>query len=245
MTDQFTNVYDDEGRARAYSELQFPGTYYLAFRDIPALLERHACGKCALDFGCGTGRSTRFLKDLGFQALGADISDAMLQRAIAHDPDGEYLLLMEGDVVTLGERRFDVILSAFTFDNIPSRRVEILRELGEHLNPDGRIINLVSAPEIYVNEWTSFSTLAFPENRQARSGELVRITMLDVTDRRPVEDKLWTDDDYRQQFAAAGLEIVERHKPLGLPTDPHKWVTEERISPWTIYVLRLTHDQLT
>ena len=33
----FGNVYEDEERARAYATLEFPGTYYLAFRDLPAI----------------------------------------------------------------------------------------------------------------------------------------------------------------------------------------------------------------
>ena len=36
MNHTFGNVYEDEERARAYATLQFPGTYYLAFRDLPA-----------------------------------------------------------------------------------------------------------------------------------------------------------------------------------------------------------------
>ena len=37
-------------------------------------------------------------------------------------------------------------------------------------------------PAIYVNEWASFSTRDFPENRNARDGDRVRIVMLDVPD---------------------------------------------------------------
>jgi len=37
----FGNVYEDQERARAYATLQFPGTYYLAFRDLPALIRRY------------------------------------------------------------------------------------------------------------------------------------------------------------------------------------------------------------
>jgi SAM-dependent methyltransferase len=84
-----SNVYQDEQRARAYSTLQFPGTYYLAFRDLPVLIRRHSHGSRALDFGCGTGRSTRFLKNLGLNVVGADISQAMLDQARALDPSGE------------------------------------------------------------------------------------------------------------------------------------------------------------
>ena len=32
----FTNVYDDAQRAEAYGTLECPGTYYLAYRDLPA-----------------------------------------------------------------------------------------------------------------------------------------------------------------------------------------------------------------
>jgi len=78
MNRTFGNVYEDEERARAYATLQFPGTYYLAFRDLPALIRRYNHGCRALDFGCGTGRSTRFLRTLGLEVIGIDISRAML-----------------------------------------------------------------------------------------------------------------------------------------------------------------------
>jgi len=91
----FGNVYEDEKRARAYATLEFPGTYYLAFRDLPALIRRYNHGSRALDFGCGTGRSTRFLKNLGLRVIGADISQAMLDQARALDPAGEYHLIRE------------------------------------------------------------------------------------------------------------------------------------------------------
>jgi SAM-dependent methyltransferase len=238
-TRPFRNVYEDDRRASAYADLEFPGTYYLAFRDLPALFQRHVCGKVALDFGCGAGRSTRFLKDLGWAVLGVDISEPMLIRAKARDPDGEYALIPDGDLSELRERRFDLVLCAFTFDNIATqtRRLGLFEGLGRLLARDGRIVNLVSAPEIYVNEWTSFSTKEFPENRSAKTGDTVRIVMLDVPDQRPVEDVLWTDSAYRELYAAAGLELLETHQPLGKASDPRAWISESRVSPWAIYVL--------
>jgi SAM-dependent methyltransferase len=239
MGGAFRNVYEDETRAKAYSGLEFPGTYWLAFRDLPALLDRHARGRTALDFGCGAGRSTRFLRDRGFRAVGVDISQAMLRQAVGRDPAGEYLLVPDGDLALLGGRRFDVVLSAFTFDNVPdrARRVRLFRALGDLLAEEGRLINLVSAPEIYLHEWVSFSTRDFPDNRSAQSGDRVRIVMLDVPDRRPVEDVLWTDADYRTTFASAGLTLLETHRPLGQESDPFVWISEERVSPWAVHVL--------
>lgn len=239
MNEPFSNVYQDGVRARAYSELAFPGTYYLAFRDIPEILTRHVEGTAALDFGCGAGRSTRFLRERGYDVVGVDISEAMLREAVDRDPGGRYHLVPDGDLATLSARHFDLVFCAFTFDNIPdqSKRVQLFRQLADRLKPRGRLINLVSAPEIYVNEWLSFTTQSYPENRNANSGERVRIVMLDVADRRPVEDVLWTDSDYRALYASAGLALLETHQPLGISTDPYDWVSETTIAPWTIYVL--------
>lgn len=238
MTTPFRNVYEDQERARAYADLEFPGTYFLAFRDVPALLRKHVTGSRALDFGCGAGRSSRFLRAQGFDVVGADISDAMLQEAAARDPAGTYLRLTSDDLPELGDRTFDLIFAAFTFDNIPGleRRNRTLRALTRRLAPKGRIVIIVSAAEIYVNEWLSFSTKDFPENRNAKSGDLVRIVMLDVPDRRPVEDAFWTDADYRSAFDAAGLEVIERHRPMGSPDDGFEWVSETAVAPWSIYV---------
>lgn len=240
MPDAFENVYHDHQRALAYAGLEFPGTYWLAFRDLPDLAQRHVTGRRALDFGCGAGRSTRFLQQLGFETVGADISASMLAHARTRDPGGRYHLVPDGDLSSLRPGQFDLVLCAFTFDNVPGhdRRVSLFRQLRDLLSPGGRIVNLVSAPEIYTNEWTSFSTRDFAGNATARGGDRVRIVMLDVDDRRPVEDIFWSDADYRELFNAARLEVLEQHRPLGTADDPVEWVSETRVSPWAISVLR-------
>jgi hypothetical protein len=85
---------------------------------------------------------------------------------------------------------FELFLAAFTFDNIPTdeAKADALRGLRTLLASDGSLFLVVSSPAIYVNEWASFGTRDFPENRHARDGDRVRIVMLDVSDRRPVED---------------------------------------------------------
>ncbi|MBU0509780.1 methyltransferase domain-containing protein [bacterium] len=236
---EFANVYQDAQRAGAYDTLEFPGTYYLAFRDIPAIILAHVTGKRALDFGCGTGRSTRFLKRLGFDAVGVDIAEEMLERARLKDPVGEYRCVDEDGLSALGDSAFDLILSAFTFDNIPTseKKVRLLDGLRNLLKPEGRIVNLVSSPDIYTHEWASFTTRDFPENQSARSGDVVRIVMTDVDDRRPVEDVIWFDDAYRENYAAAGLELLQTCRPLADANEPYTWVSETRVAPWVIYVL--------
>lgn len=239
----FSNVYDDAARAAAYATLGFPGTYHLAFRDIPALVAEHVRGSAALDFGCGTGRSTRFLKGLGLDAVGIDIAGSMVELASKADPAGTYILVGDGDYRALEPRRFDLILSAFAFDNIPgaAHRARLLRGLARLLRPDGRILILGSTPEIYWHEWASFTTAAFPENRQAKSGETVRIVMKDVPDSRPVVDLVWYAEDYARLFHDAGLAVVAEHRPLGRPDEPQPWTSETSVAPWVIYVLSPAH----
>lgn len=239
MNRTFDNVYEDEERARAYATLQFPGTYYLAFRDLPALVRHYNHGRRALDFGCGTGRSTRFLRNLGLEVIGADISQAMLDQARALDPSGEYRLVRDSIVAEFAPSSFDLILAAFTFDNIPTEeaKADALSGLSNLLAPDGSLFLLVSSAAIYVNEWASFSTRDFPENRHARDGDRVRIVMLDISDRRPVEDVLCTDAHYRQLFQSAELGVVDVRSPLATGKEPTRWVSETITAPWTIYVL--------
>ncbi len=237
---QFDNVYEDPERAAAYAKLEFPGTYYLAYRDLPEIVSAHVQGRSAIDFGCGTGRSTRFLRKLGFATTGIDISPDMIAKARELDPDGDYHLVSDGDLSRFAHDSYDLILSCFTFDNIPTteKKVALFHGLGALLGADGRIVSVVSSPEIYRHEWASFTTKDFPENQLAKCGDRVRIIMTDVEDRRPVEDVIWTESGYADVYAQAGLRIVQTHKPLAAESEPYNWVNETRIAPWTIYVLQ-------
>ena len=236
----FVNSYHDRTRADAYSTLEFKNTYYLAYRDLPAILRDHVRGTTALDFGCGTGRSTRFLKELGFEATGVDISEVMIGKARERDPSGDYRLVPGDDFSCLTWAAYDLILCVFTFDNIAGRETKdrIFRDLGRLLKPGtGRIVHVVSRPEIYWHEWASFSTRDFPENRTACSGDTVRIIVTDHADLRPVEDIVCTDTSYHEIFEGAGLAVLEKHEPLATGTEPYCWKSETEVAPWAIYVL--------
>ena len=63
------NSYEDVKRTEAYSKLEYSSTYYLAYRDLPEIIFEHVKERKAIDFGCGTGRSTRFLQKIGFDTF--------------------------------------------------------------------------------------------------------------------------------------------------------------------------------
>jgi SAM-dependent methyltransferase len=237
---QLFNSYEDAKRAEAYAKLEFPGTYYLAYWDLPEIIFEHVKGRKALDFGCGTGRSTRFLQKIGFDTIGVDIAGDMIKKAREIDPKGDYRLIEDGDFSSFEMNSYDLLLSVFTFDNIPAmeNKIKILKEIGGLLNSEGRIVNLVSSPEIYTNEWASFSTKDFPGNKYAKSGDIVKIIQTDTEDKRPVEDVICSNEDYLDIFKRAELELVKTYRPLALENEPYKWVNETRIPPWVIYVLK-------
>ncbi len=238
MRMDFVNCYEDASRAGAYATLEFDNTYHLAYRDLPAILAEHVTGTRALDFGCGTGRSTRFLREFGFNVTGVDIAQDMLRIAREGDPSGDYRLLPGDNLNGLAAGSFNLVLSAFTFDNIPAtEKRRIFSGLRKLLATNGVIVSIVSSPEIYVHEWSSFTTKDFPENLVARSGDVVRIVVTDHRDRRPVEDILCTDESYRSVYRDAGLQVTLAVKPLATGNEGYRWVSETKIAPWVIYVL--------
>jgi SAM-dependent methyltransferase len=235
----FVNAYADARYAASYSRLEFANTYYLAYRDLPEIIRGHVRGKRAVDFGCGAGRSTRFLRNLGFDVVGVDIAENMIRKAREIDPHGAYRLILDEDLGCLGHEAYDLVLSVFTFDNIPTMesKTRLFRELASLLDRGGRIVNLVSSPDLNTREWASFSTKDFPENRLAKCGDIVRVIITDIDDGRCVEDILWPDEDYREVFERAGLEVETVHEILANGSEPYPWINETVVPPWIIYVL--------
>jgi ubiquinone/menaquinone biosynthesis C-methylase UbiE len=150
----------------------------------------------------------------------------------------------DGSVEGLADKSYDLVLSAFTFDNIPTmeKKVALFSDLRRLLKQTGKIVNLVSSPEIYTHEWASFTTKDFPENRRAKTGDKVKIIMTDVEDRRPVEDIIWMDNAYEEVYTRAGLAVAKKLRPLGREDEPYAWVSETKVAPWVIYVLKKARE---
>jgi SAM-dependent methyltransferase len=96
-------------------------------------------GARILDAGCGTGRVGGFLLEAGHEVVGVDLDPELIAVARAEHPKGEWHV---GDLAELDlDGHFDVAVCAgnvITFV-APSTRVEILRRLGAHLRPEGRL----------------------------------------------------------------------------------------------------------
>jgi ubiquinone/menaquinone biosynthesis C-methylase UbiE len=236
-------THDYEKHAGEYAELGIEGTQHLAFRDIPMLIREYAGSiASALDYGCGAGRSTRFLKRLGFNAVGVDTSREMLEQARSKDRLGEYHHIRSGHL-PFEDSAFDLVFASFVFLEV-SRIDEIegiLKEMKRVLRKDGIIIFVTASMEATKGTWVSLS-YSFPENdRPLHSGDTVKLLIRGIN--VILYDYYWTDDDYRRAAERAGLMLVKLHKPLGSSDDSIEWRDETKMPPFAIYVLRNnSHD---
>ena len=194
-------------------------------------------GRDALDYGCGAGRSTRFLKRLGFETVGVDVSPNMLDQARTQDKSGKYHLITSGKL-PFEDCSFDLVFSSFVFLEVSRLQEieEILTEMKRVLRRDGIIIFVTSSLEAPTGSWVSYS-YAFPENRKPlHSGDTVKLLFrgTNVT----LYDYYWTEEDYNRVAEGAGLSLVRLHKPLGSRHDSIEWLDETKKPPVAIYVLR-------
>jgi ubiquinone/menaquinone biosynthesis C-methylase UbiE len=84
------------GTAELYGLLGIEGTTYQIGFDAVAKLLGDIEGKTFLDFGSGTGRSARFLKELGAEHVyGVDHDQDMIDQALSQELDGVTFVLID------------------------------------------------------------------------------------------------------------------------------------------------------
>lgn len=107
--------------------------------DAPMLQRALAASPAsALDVGCGEGRFCRMLGERGVTAVGLDPTPALLDRARALDPGGDY---REGraEALDFEDGAFDLIVSYLSLIDIPDISAAI-PEMARVLRPGGRLL---------------------------------------------------------------------------------------------------------
>lgn len=142
-------THDYGKHASRYAELGIDDANYLAFRDIPDLIQKHAKGLAALDYGCGAGRSTRFLKKLGLDVVGVDVNHDMLEQAIARDSSTSYFNI-SAEKLPFENESFDIVFSSFVFLEISTKKEieKIFLEMMRVLRKNGVIIVITSSMDV-------------------------------------------------------------------------------------------------
>ncbi|QLG48482.1 class I SAM-dependent methyltransferase [Natrinema halophilum] len=131
-------TYSSEDAVNTYEELAEDGL----FADERTVIDEYfQQDGHLLDIGCGAGRTTHELVEMGYTVTGIDVSKPMIDRARAHLRDVPLAL---GDAATLpfADSSFDYVL--FSFNGIDylqpeEQRLRALAEIRRVLRPGGRV----------------------------------------------------------------------------------------------------------
>lgn len=225
-------LYRDQ--ASAYSRSEFQNTYYLGYRDIPDILKMFCQKGISLDYGCGTGRSTRFLKQLGFSSIGVDISEEMLCKAHEMDPSGVYKHIQSGKI-PYPDQSFDLVFSCFVFLTVPkySELKEIFSEIKRVLKPGGTFVFVTGSKYLYYKKYISYDVCP---RMNLGTEEEIEVSLKDLG--VAFKNYFYSDKDYRSLIETAGLRLVQYHEPMGLESDGISWEDEKLFGPYLIYTAK-------
>ena len=162
--------------------------------DAPMLARACAGGAGrAIDIGCGEGRFCRMLQAKGFETVGADPTAALIARAQALDPAGDYRV-EGGEALSAEGSSFDLAIFYLSLIDIGDFRAAIA-EAARVLKPGGRLL---------IANLQGFNTAAVPLGWTHEPDGSRRFCI----DHYLTERQVWT--------AWQGIGIRNYHRPFGL-----------------------------
>lgn len=241
---QTHEFYHNQSNAQAYAHRCYQETYYLIERCLGEYFQNCWTPQSikdakAIDYGCGTGSSTRLFHHFGFKMMGIDPSIAMIQGARELDPDSDYYPIDSSFDWDRWNNRFDLVSSSFVLPVLATEKEvnDYLHQGYKLLNETGTFIVVTAGQEAFdpVHSWVSWSQ-DFPENKHLQNGAPVKGYL--KKEQLLLEDTLWTKEFLKEAFAKNKLHVEFFFQPLGQATDPFSWMSEATTSPFEIYVLK-------
>lgn len=239
------NFYQNQGNAQAYSHRNYQETYYLIERCLDVYFNDHwpmqsRCHANVVDFGCGTGSSSRLLRDFGFShILGLDPSASMIEAAKELDVMGDYRQLSTNFDWQDVKSRFDLVSSSFVLPVLSTEKdvYDYLHQGRQMMKENGTFLIVTAGKEAFdpKNSWLSWHQ-DFPENSYLYNGGPVKGFLKKAE--LLLCDTLWTQEFLYQAFEDNHLSVETLLQPLGKALDPYPWLSELSVSPFEIYILK-------
>lgn len=152
--------FDSEASQAIYLEFAEAGLWA---KERELVLRHFETGSSILDLGCGTGRTTMPLTEMGYRVIGVDLSRRMIENArLLAAERGLEIDYEVGDATDLrfeSETWDHALFSNQGWTQIPgeSRRLRALREVYRVLKPGGRYV-FTAHPRLWNWRWLRFWT---------------------------------------------------------------------------------------
>jgi toxoflavin synthase len=225
--DEIATGYDDYGQTDMATEIE------LGHKIVAKALGNHLRGKI-LDYGCGSGKFSRFLSAHGARIVGVDVSRKQIEIAGSYGGGIDYRVIESGGLDGLSSD-FDAVTFSFVLLTIPSKEeiVKILMACRAKIKPNGKLVILNSNMETgNGKEFVSYKIQALHD---PKSGDPVRVWL--GTDRKlEIVDYYWTQTDYIEMLGRSGFVLEEVIEPK--PVEGNGWLDEWEHSPCKIFVAR-------
>jgi 2-polyprenyl-3-methyl-5-hydroxy-6-metoxy-1,4-benzoquinol methylase len=200
---------------------------YTVVKDLLGNVE----GKQVLDYGCGTGTFSRYLRAMGASVTGVDISENMIKVAKKNSPgDIVYHTLSEAGLDFLDDDSFDFVVSNFVLCTLPTRKEIsfILDQLNRILKKGGLFVFMNS-------NWERSNGKEFISFKLDHCSHLVSgspVTAIIKTD-PPIllHDFFWSQEDYFSLLSKSGFKITDL-KEVMAKSDDVPWLDEKEFPPY-------------
>jgi SAM-dependent methyltransferase len=163
-------------------------------------------GRLTVDVGCGEGRVSRDLAELGHRVVGVDASPTMVAAAREGDPGGDYVVA-DAAALPFPDGHADLVvafMSLMDVDDMPAAVAELARVL----EPGGKLALAVIHPINSAHEVDRVhpeGRLVLTENYFDRRRYTDTIERDDV--QMTFESRHWTLEDYFDALLAAGFRV--------------------------------------
>ncbi|MDP9842474.1 class I SAM-dependent methyltransferase [Streptosporangium lutulentum] len=179
-----------------------------------------------LDLGCGEGRVSRDLSELGHRVTGVDISPVLVEAAREAHPDGRYMVADAADL-PFDDGAFDLVVAYNVLMDVDDLSGSV-REAARVLAPGGRLVLAITHPITNTGRFDGETFVldgSYFERRRFRQ-EVER-------DGLPMVFSGWDQplSDYTTALETAGLLIEALREPVALRADG----TSHRV-PWHLWM---------
>lgn len=184
----------------------------VAYAVVEKLIANHCPqAKTAIDHGSGTGRSTRFLKQLGLEkVVGVDVNNEMISKAMEQEAPGISYQLISSGTLPFEDNSFDLAFSGMVFVEIPREEEirKILTELKRVVTDQGTIVFLTCSREGYITDSGGFRCLLTPLQKQGlKDGDPVPTGIIGSD--QAFTDYFWSGEFYSRLLEEVGLSLIE------------------------------------